>query len=130
MAEAKKPKKLFRREPPKELVEMVLRSCGFRAGLNDLRWFTREELVLQGAEEWLTALEPYYLPCKARRFLHAEALCGTRTITILRHILEPHGYCLLAQERTYAGSKQALYQIQPIYSFQDLSGVSLTVDFS
>lgn len=122
-------KKLFRREPPRELVDEVLRACGLRAGIADLRWFTRDELVLTGAEEWLMALEPYYLPCKARRFLHAEELSGARAVTVLRHILEPHGYGLVSQERLYAGAKQALYQIQPTNSFKDLSGVSLTVEF-
>ena len=51
-----KQKKLFRKEPPKELVDSILRATGL-IGMTDLRWFTKEELVLQGYEEWLPALE-------------------------------------------------------------------------
>ena len=121
---ASKPK-LFRQPPPKELVEQVLRSCGFQ-GLHDLRWFSKAEMRLE-SEEWLPELEPYYLPCKARRFLHSD-LAGERLITILRHVVRAHGYDLIAQERLYKDSKQTLYQIQTCVF--DLSGLSHTVDFS
>lgn len=80
-------------------------------------------------DEWLPQLYPYYLPCKAKRFLHDE-LDGARVITIFRHLLRPHGYDLHVQERLYKDQKQSLYQIQPLHSFKDLSGVSLEVDFS
>jgi hypothetical protein len=121
-------KKLFRSLPPKELVESILRGSGL-LGLHDLRWFSKDELKTAEQEEWLPLLYPYYLPCKAKRFLH-ETLDNSRLITILRHILRPHGYDLSVQERLYRDQKQSLYQIQPIHSFRDLSGVSLEVDFS
>jgi hypothetical protein len=121
-------KKLFRVLPPKDLVDSVLRSTGL-LGLHDLRWFSKEELKLTGQEEWIPLLYPYYLPCKAKRFLHTM-LDNARMITILRHILRPHGYDLHVQERLYRDQKQSLYQIQPIHSFKDLSGVSLEVEFS
>jgi hypothetical protein len=123
-----KQKKLFRKEPPKELVDSILRATGL-IGVTDLRWFTKEELALQAYEEWLPALEPYYLPCKAARFLHGE-MDHAKLVTIFRHILRPHGYDLHVQERLYRDQKQSLYQIQPIHSFRDLSGVSLEVVFS
>ena len=121
-------KKLFRALPPKELVETILRSLGL-LGLHDLRWFSKDELLIKGQDEWLTLLYPYYLPCKAKRFLH-EALDAARTITIMKHVLRPQGYDLCVQERLYREQKHSLYQIQPIHSFKDLSGVSLEVDFS
>ena len=121
-------KKLFRCIPPKDMVESILRSSGL-LGLHDLRWFSKDELKVDGQDEWIPQLYPYYLPCKAKRFLH-DALDGARVITIIRHILRPQGYDLQVQERLYREQKQSLYQIQPIHSFKDLSGVSLEVDFT
>jgi len=121
-------KKLFRQIPPKEMIEVILRSLGL-LGFHDLRWFSKDELTISQQEEWLPGLYPYYLPCKAKRFLYAE-IDNNHIITIMRHILRPHGYDLHVQERLYRDQKQSLYQIQPIHSFKDLSGVSLEVDFS
>ena len=121
-------KKLFRKDPPKELVESILRATGL-IGMTDLRWFTKEELNLVGYDEWLTALEPYYLPCKAKRFLHGE-MGAARIVTIFRHVLRPHGYDLHVQERLYKEHKHTLYQIQANNPFRDLSGSSLQVEFN
>jgi hypothetical protein len=119
-------KRLFRTAPPKEFVIEILQHLRL-LGLHDLRWFTREELVLDTLDEWLPLLEPYYLPCKAKRFLNE--MDSTRIITILRHILQPHGYELHTQERMYKTSKTTLYQIQPVQSHTDLSGNDLLVEF-
>ena len=128
MPPQKQYKKLFRLSPPKEFVEDILRNLGL-IGLHDLRWFTKEELTLDSQEEWLPLLYPYYLPCKARRFM-MDLLDANRLITILRHILRVHGYDLSVEERLYRDEKHSLYQIQPIHSFQDLSGASLEVNFN
>ena len=116
--------KLFRRTPPKELVERILRACGFQ-GLHDLRWFSKEEMSLDGSDEWLPELESYYLPCKSARFF--GSFDAAKLVTILRHIVRPYDYDLLAQERLYKDSKQTLYQIRT--RFFDLSGLSHTVEF-
>jgi hypothetical protein len=124
-------KKLFTRPPPLELVTEILRACG--ASLINLRWFSRDELVLGTQDEWLPLLAPYYLPCKARRFLEAKgALAGADVITIFRHILEPHGYGLGAEERLYMDKKQTIYQVRPVKSLFGMPGVgeSIVVDFS
>ena len=118
--------KLFRRIPPKDLVISILQSCGFQ-GLHDLRWFSKDELNLSGVEEWLPILEAYYLPCKSARFF-TEAMDSSKLVTILRHIVRPYDYDLLAQERLYRDSKQTLYQIRT--RFFDLSGLSHTVEFT
>lgn len=120
-------KKLFRKEPPKELVEQILRYSGL-LGLHDLRWFTKEELALEAHEEWLPMLYPFYLPCKAKRFLD-ESLDANRLITILRHCIRVHGYDLSVQERLYKDKKHSLYQLQPMHSYKDLSGANLEVTF-
>lgn len=121
-----KPIKLFRKEPPREFVESLLRRMGF-LGFGDLRWFSRDEISLEGMEEWLPELEAYYLPCKAKRFLH-DWVEGS-VITVMRHVLHVHDYTLQKEERLYKGVKQTLYQIQPIRASLDLSGVSLEVTF-
>jgi len=121
-------KKLFRQDPPIDLVTSILRATGL-LGMEDLRWFTKDELVLTGSEEWLLHLEPYYLPCKAKRFIHGE-MDTARLITIFRHILRPHGYDIHVQERLYKEHKHTLYQIQPDNPFRDLSGASMTVEFT
>lgn len=120
-------KRLFRKSPPKELVNEVLHHLHL-LGLHDLRWFTKEELCADTLDEWLPLLEPYYLPCKAKRFL--TEMDRSRIITILRHILQPLGYQLNTQERMYKTQKTTLYQIQPIESHTDLSGTDLTVEFA
>jgi hypothetical protein len=119
-------KKLFRKAPPLEFVEEILKGCGF-LGIKDLRWFLKEEISTDTAEEWLPLLEPYYLPCKSQRFLYDFS--PDTCITIFRHILRPHGYALVTQERIYKEKKHTMYQIQPLDVFQDLSGGSLEVRF-
>jgi len=122
----KKPVKLFRKEPSHDFVESLLKEMGF-LGFHDLRWFSRDEIRLTTMDNWLPDLESYYLPCKAKRFLHKWS-DGT-PITILRHILHSHGYDLQKEERLYKGGKTMLYQIQPSQSQLDLSGTILQVDF-
>lgn len=122
----KKPIKLFRNEPSRDVVEYVLRSVGL-LGFHDLRWFSRDEIKLDNLEIWLPEIESYYLPCKAKRFIHNWS--SHSIITILRHLLHLHGYTLQKEERLYKGVKQMIYQIQSINSFYDLSGASLQVDF-
>ena len=62
---------MFRTTPPIELLEQVFRSLKF-SGLSDKRWFSKEELPMESLEEWLPLVEPYYLPCKAERYLHRD----------------------------------------------------------
>lgn len=121
-----KPIKLFRKEPSREIVESILQHLGL-LGFHDLRWFSRDEIKLDTLEIWLPEIESYYLPCKAKRFIHSWT--NQSIVTILRHLLHLHGYTLEKEERLYKGVKQMLYQIQSINSFYDLSGASLQVDF-
>ena len=123
----KKPVKLFRKEPSRATVETFLKEMGF-LGFHDLRWFSRDEIRLDTIETWLPDLESYYLPCKAKRFLHIWS--DVTPITVLRHILHSHGYDLQKEERLYRGGKTMLYQIQPRQSQLDLSGAILQVDFA
>jgi hypothetical protein len=85
-------------------------------------------LRLDGVGEWLPLLEPYYIPCKARRFLLSGEMDSARLITILRHVCRQWDHDLSAQERLYKDAKQTLYQIQPLTT--DVSGFCLLVEFS
>lgn len=120
---------MFRETPPKDLVSQVLQGLGFR-GLEDLRWFSKDELRTESQNEWLPLLEPYYLPCKAARFLHRGLLGSQDCVTVLRHIVRPHGYELATVERTYNGKKQPLYQIQSLRDTHTLNDTDLEVSFA
>jgi hypothetical protein len=125
-ASSGKPIKMFRKEPSREFVDGILKEFGF-LGFHDLRWFSKDEIRLSTIDEWLPTLEAYYLPCKAKRFIHNWT--NGSVLTIMRHLLHCHGYTLQKEERLYKGVKQMLYQIQSGHSIQDLSGTSLQVDF-
>lgn len=124
---SKQTRKLFRKNPPKEFVNDVL--CYLKLqGLSDRRWFTRDELFLESIVEWLPLLEPYYIPCKAKRFL--ADVDTSRLITILRHMLHPLGYDLKTQEKMYKMQKVTMYQIYTGEMTHDLSDNELIVDFT
>ena len=128
MSELKK--QLFRALPPIELVEEILRALGLSAGLADLRWFSAGELRVETQDEWLPMLEPYYLPCKARRFFEGRGdLDGPRIVTLIKHLLSCHKHHLKVQERLYKNKKQSLYQIQPIDAIKQITAADLTVSF-
>jgi len=100
--------KLLREKPPLDLIILILHELGF-LGLNDTKLFCAEELNLLTLESWVPLLEPYYLPCKAKRYF--DTLDFRRIITILRHILPLHGYGLTSYERLHLGKKRTVYQI-------------------
>lgn len=119
--------RLFRQIPPRELVEEILSHLKLQ-GLTESRWFSKDELHLQSLDDWVPLLEPYYLPCKAKRFL--TEIDASRTITILRHILNPLQYELRTQERMYKLQKMTMYQIYSLKTTTiDLSANRLCVAF-
>lgn len=100
---------MFRKTPPLELVEQVLRCCKIH-GLDDKRWFSKDDISLEAIDEWLPLLEPFYLPCKAERYLHGEMTQG-KVITVLRHMFKAHNIELKTQERVVNGKKTTQYQV-------------------
>jgi hypothetical protein len=100
---------MFRKVPPIEIVELVLRSFKLN-GLTDKRWFSKDDIPTDNLEEWMPTVEPYYLPCKAERYLHGD-LSSQRLITILRHLLKAHSIELRTQEKMVNGHKTTLYQV-------------------
>ncbi len=118
---------VYRRTPPAELLEAMLAALGFHGGTTDTHWFHREELRTPPVE-LLAELESYYLPCKARRFFDGRPTDGSFFITVLRHLLDAHGYRLATTER----GRQTLYQIQPARGTAHVPGPppSFVLDFS
>ncbi len=106
---------MFRKAPPLEIVEQVLRSLKLGA-LTDKRWFSKDELCMDTLEEWLPLIEPFYLPCKAERYLQRD-MTQSRIITILRHLLKSNKIELKVQERMVNGHKTTLYQV--FYDYVD-----------
>jgi hypothetical protein len=113
---------VFREIPPLELVEEVFRTFTL-AGLDDTNWFSKISLNMQELEVLLPQIEPYYIPCKAKEFLHPK-LTPIRGITILRHLCKIHSIHLTASERTCAGVKGTWYQIAPTRA------KAITIDFT
>lgn len=111
---------MFRKRPPLDVLEHVLRCCHFN-GLDDKRWFSKEDIPLDTLDEWLPLVEPYYLPCKAERYLHGDMTQG-KVITVFRHLLKEHEIEFKTQERVVNGKKTTLYQVlfynpNPVVSF-------------
>ena len=102
--------KLFREIPPLDAVISTLKELGF-TGIIDTKIFSAEEIKLDTLEKWAPILEPYYLPCKAKRYFNS--LDARRIITLLRHLLPPHGFKLQTYERQHQGKKRTVYQIHP-----------------
>lgn len=84
---------------------------------------------MQTLEIWLPDVEAYYLPCKAKRFLHDD-FSKQRVITILRHLSPCFQVELKSQERVLNGKKMTYYMLSPS-QFVDLSGSGgeVVVDF-
>ena len=87
-------KGIFKIYPEKELIEEILVYLNF-IGLHDRKTFTKKDINKEHFEEIITWIEPYYIPCKAKRFLYD--VDESKQITILRHILRSIGYDLLVQ---------------------------------
>ena len=106
---------MFRKVPPLDVVDQVLRSLKL-GSITEKRWFSKEELSLETLDEWMPLVEPFYLPCKAERYLQGE-MTSSRVITVLRHMLKAHKIDLKVQERMVNGHKTTLYQV--LYDYID-----------
>ena len=117
---------MFRKIPPKLLVEEILIALGF-TGITDRRTFFKESLDFLSLEAYLPVLEPYYFPCKAKLFLHEST--AESSLTILRQILRPHNVQIKSFERTKDKKKFTEYQLFPEIETPEFSTI-LHVDFS
>ena len=103
-------KNLFREIPPWHLIEEVLDMLGLSK--HPPFTFQRSEIGLEHSVDAVALLEPYYIPSKARQFLsHTDE---KRWITILRHILEHHGWSVVSKETTRDKKKTIVYSVQRV----------------
>jgi len=119
-------KGIFRKIPSKEFIEEILIYLQF-LGLYDRKIFTKNDISSDIFEEIIIWIEPYYIPCKAKKFLYD--LNASKQITILRHLLRAIDYDLLAQEKVINFIKMTTYQIYQKYVLLNSSGVYL-MDFN
>lgn len=99
---------LFRCIPPWSIILKVLAMLHISSSFPTT--FQRSDIVETDSVHAVAELEPYYYPCKAKRFLSFTD--SSRWITILRHILAPYGYCLSSKETTRNGKKVIFYTIE------------------
>jgi hypothetical protein len=118
--------KLFRQVPPKELLEGIFFHVLNLRSLEDSTWFSKLSIHLDELEGFFPQLEPYYVPCKAKEFLH-RSLTSSRAVTIIRQLITAAGYELIAQEKTCGGVKGMWYQIS---APKKILGGAVTIDFS
>ena len=102
--------KLFREVPPKDLLESVLRRAIHLKNLDDSTWFSKSSISLVELEQFLPQIEPYYMPCRAKEFIH-KPLTPARAVTIIRQLLIITGFELISQEKTCGRVKGMWYQI-------------------
>jgi hypothetical protein len=100
---------LFREHVSKEKVSEVLQLLKFH-GPTDSRLFTIKDVDISNFDMVILILEPYYIPCKAKKYLYGD-LTPHRVLTVLRQILKNIGFTLYGQERTIGRKKETLYQI-------------------
>jgi hypothetical protein len=100
---------LFREHVSKEKVKEVLQLLKFH-GPTDSRLFTIKTIDISNFDMAILILEPYYIPCKARKYLYGD-LTPHRVLTVLRQILKHIGFTLYGQERTIGRKKETFYQI-------------------
>jgi len=115
--------KLFRKVPPwatiLEILSMLRISSEFPATFQKTDLYTENFITCSGL------LEPFYLPCKVKLYLdHTDSV---RWITILRHILGVHGYCITSLETTRNKKKAIFYTVERAVG--DLR-TAVSVDFS
>ena len=119
---------LFHEVPDREIVDECIRVLGF-TGLDDCRVFTARDLVPEKFDICILLLEPYYYPCKSKKYLYGQ-MTPHRILTVMRQIIRPFGYALANQEKAINGKKEILYQIiRKLYTDAELPA-ALKIDFS
>jgi hypothetical protein len=119
---------LFHEPPSRDIVQECLSILGFTS-LDDSRVFTVRDLNPDNFDICILLLEPFYYPCKSKKYLYGE-ITPHRILTVIRQIIRVHGYCVVNQEKALNGRKEMLYQIvRKLYTDAELPDV-LHIDFS
>lgn len=119
---------VFREIPPIELVDQVLKTFSLQ-NISDANWFSKQQIRLKEFEDLLPELEPYYIPCKAKDYIH-KTINVNRAITILRQVLRCYSANLISLEKSRGGQKNTWYQIQNDNKNYDNLEDGILIDFS
>jgi len=118
---------ILRETPPWTLVIEILGLLNLPSELPYT--FQKADICMTHILEVVGLLEPYYIPSKARQFLDIIT-DETRLVTILRHILLPHGYVVLMKETTRNKKKAILYTVDRASVVEGPLRSAVTMDFS
>ena len=103
---------IFREIPPKTEVEEWLTLIKIY-GFSDCHTITEEAFPWTAFDQLLLKAEPYYFPCKAKKFIHKSDMQIKNAITVLRQIVRPYGYTFRTHERVAHGKKYYEYFLTP-----------------
>jgi len=117
---------VFREIPPWIVVSDVLTML--KLSTEPPFTFQKTAIELSRSPDAVDLLVPYYLPCKANQFL--EFTDEKRWITILRHILTPHGYVIQSHETTRDKKKVILYTVDRVSVLEGPLRQAVKIDFS
>ena len=125
----KKPKRdnLFCESVPRDIVNEAIHMLHFDS-IEDTRVFTLKDLKPELFDPALLLIEPYYIPCKAKKYLYGE-MNNYRVLTVFRQLLRSQGYGLFSQERTVRGKKELHYQIRPVVFNDEDTAAAVVVTF-
>ncbi len=124
---SKKRDNLFSEPVPREVVDEALTTLHF-SSIKDSRVFTLKDLKPDDFDPALLLIEPYYIPCKAKKYLYGE-MTNYRVLTVVRQLLRTQGYGLFSQERTVRGKKELHYQIRPFVFNDEDTEAAVVVTF-
>jgi hypothetical protein len=113
--------RLFREIPPWTLVCRVLKLLSLPTEFPVT--FQQSDISLENSVEIAGILQPYYKPKVAEQYLAYTD--QKRWITVLRHLVTPHGYCIQYKETTKNKSKAIVYTI-----FRDSSVLSTPLEIT
>lgn len=117
---------LFRKIPPWTTVCKVLTTLNISTSFPTT--FQQSDIDSTNSIDAVAELEPYYIPCKATRFLSSTN--PKRWVTIFRHILLPYGYRIQTKETTRNGKKAIFYTIIYGVHLHDELKEAINIDFS
>ena len=104
---------LFSKVPPKELILKLLHCFGF-TDFDDRRCICKKYFkklkILENIEILLPELQKYYLPCKAKTYLHK--LTNNSAMTLLRQCIRPYNYVVIGKEKYINGEKIINYNLE------------------
>lgn len=117
---------LFRQIPPWSVVAEILHLL--KLGTTFPITFTKDLISLEHSEDIAYILSEYYIPCKAKMYL--EYTDEKRWLTVIRHMLSPHGWVLVSQETTRGKKKAIFYTIERCAEVDKHLKSPIKIDFS